>query len=301
MSWIAIAITSAAIAGVVHILEKIALYRYLKSPLTLPLLIGITQLLIGTILVIFLPWDSEQDVNPIMWSVFSGVLHGIGGLILLRMLYVQEVSRVIPIFLTFPIFAALIAVIFLDEQVTTFLWIGIVITVFGAVLLSTDLDGDDRRFYLHPSFIVLMIGSILTASGHVTSKIAVADLGIFNVHALRSLGACSVLLLFGIRKTALLELRDILKKRSPVLFIFGIDQVTVTIVLILVILALSLGPVSLVTTIGSTRSLFVLLYVTILTIFFPKFINEDTSKRTFIQKLTSSLLIVSGVGIITLT
>ena len=300
MSWPVIALSSAAIAGIVHILEKTALFRYIHSPLTLPFLIGLTQLSVGTVLTLALPWPGTPNLYPIGWALLSGALHGLGGLILLRVLFSQEVSRVIPVFLTFPIFAALIAVIFLDERLSLFNWVAILATVAGAILLSVRHDQKYRGLFLHPSFYVLIVGSAITAGGHVTGKIALDDLSVLNAHGLRALGAACMILLASLRPVAVQEVRDLLRQRSPAIAIVGLDQILVSIVLLLILWALSLGPVSLVTAVSSTRALFVLFYSTALALRFRGFLGEQVSVGAVAVKVVSTALIVGGVATITL-
>jgi len=64
--------------------------------------------------------------------------------------------------------------------------------------------------------------------------------------------------------------------------------------------ALSLGPVSLVTTLVATRSFFVLLYSTALALRFSGFLGEQTSTRALTVKIVSTSLIVAGVAAIAL-
>ena len=51
MSWIIISLASAAITALVSISDKTVIYRYTRSPLTLPLLIGIAQTTAGFIVI----------------------------------------------------------------------------------------------------------------------------------------------------------------------------------------------------------------------------------------------------------
>jgi uncharacterized membrane protein len=301
LSWIVLALFGAAVAGMINILDKTLLYRYLRSPLTLPFLIGMAQGSIGIIMVLAVTWPETATASSIRWSLFSGALWGLSAWFLLRVLFSQEVSRTVPVYQTFPIFTALLAVVFLGEDLSAVLWIAIVATVAGAVLISLRLDQGYRGLFLHRSFFPLMLGSAIAAAAHVTGKIALDDLPVLNTHALRSLGLSGVLLLGALRPAPLREVRDLLVQRSPAFAILGMNEVVLaSSSMLLTLWALSLGPVSLVTTLVATRSFFVLLYSTALALRFTGFLGEETSARSLTVKIVSTSLIVAGVAAIAL-
>ena len=183
MSWVIITLASAAINGIVNILDKTVLFRYVQSYMTVTFLIGAAQGVIGIILVIVLSWPEDSIIDSVGWAFFSGVLLALGGIILMGVLYSQEVSRTVPIYQSFPIFAALIAVFFLDESLASYHWVGIVATVFGAGLLSVRQDQEYHRLFLHRSFFILITGSIIASVSYIASKIALEELPVLNIRA----------------------------------------------------------------------------------------------------------------------
>ena len=301
MPWVIIALSSAAIAGANSILDKMVLVRYIRSPLTLPCLLGLMMGGVGVILIPVLSWPEESTFSSISWSLLSGVFLGVGSLLVFHVLFTQEVSRTSPILNTHPIYAALIAVIFLDERLTTYHWLAIMATVTGAILLSVRQDQQYRGLFLHPSLYILMMAGVLFAGGNVANKIALEDLPILNAHGLRSLGLGVVLLFGSLRPVAMREIRDLLRQRSPALVIIGLNAlVLATIIMLMTNWALSLGPVSLVSTLLGTRSLFVVLYSITLTLRFSGFLGEQVSAGVVAVKVVSTALIVGGVATITL-
>jgi uncharacterized membrane protein len=285
----------------INILDKTLLFRYLRSPLTLPFLIGVAQGSVGTIMALAVTWPETATASSVGWSLLSGALWGLSAWFLLRVLYSQEVSRTIPVYQTFPIFAALLAVVFLGEDLSSVHWVAILATVAGAVLISLRLDQGYHSLFLHRSFLLLMLGSTIAAAAHITSKVALDDLPVLNTHALRSLGLSGILLLGAFRPVALREVRDLVRQRSPAFAILGMNEVVLASTsMILTLWALSLGPVSLVTTLVATRSFFVLLYSTVLALRFTGFLGEETSARSLAVKVVSTSLIVAGVAAIAL-
>ena len=297
MSWVAISLIASAVSAFVSIFDKTVMYRYARAPQTLPLLIGIAQTAVGAGVLLAVGVPPEATLEPVAWGVASGVLFGLGGQIMMRVLYTQEVSRTIPVFQTFPIFTALIAIIFLDERINALQWAAIAATVGGAVLLSLRFDGQHRRLLLHRSFFLLMLASMIAGSAHVTGKIAVDAMPVLFTHGLRMGALGVVFLLFNVRKTPLRDLRRLIRARSPALLVVGTNEVIIANAgLLLALWALSLGPVSLVTALVGTRSLFVVLYSTAIALAWKGLLGEETSPRVVAVKIGSTVLIVVGVA-----
>ena len=64
MSWIIIALCSAAVSGLVNIVDKTVLFRFVRAPLTLLLLIGLTQGTLGVVLTLAFPWPFLSSLAP---------------------------------------------------------------------------------------------------------------------------------------------------------------------------------------------------------------------------------------------
>ena len=300
MSWVPIALSTAAIMGTISILDKTVLFRYIRSPLTLPLLLGLVHGGVGAILTLALPWPGDSPLSSVGWALLSGIVAGTGGMIFLRVLHSQEVSRAIPVRNTYPIFTALIAFVFLDEKLSLYHWIAIIVTVTGAVLLSVRQGQENRGLFLHRSFYALIVSSVLLASTHIVAKIALDDLPVINTFGIRGLAIGFVLFVGTLRPVSVREVRNFLYQRSPALPIFGLSVALVSSTRLLALWGLSLGPVSLVTTLLGTHSLFVLLFSTGLAWRFRGLLGEEVSVGTVAIKIVSTALIVGGIATITL-
>jgi len=156
LSWIGAALASAAVWGGVSIVDKIILQNYVRSHVTLRLLIVITQGTVGIVFTAAFAWSDSIATADALWALLSGVLFGFGGLFLLYVLNSEEVSRAVPVTQTAPIFAAIIAYFFLSETLTVIQWQAMVVTVAGVVLLSMRRDMEYRWLFLHRSFFLLM-------------------------------------------------------------------------------------------------------------------------------------------------
>ena len=135
MSWVLLAIISAATIAIISVLDKAFLHYYSRSHWTLLLLIGVAQALIGFVLVVA-TWGPEIPWFAVQWSIVSGTLWALNTVLVIRVLSKTEVSRTIPVALSFPIFVAPMAVIVLGEELSTTHWVSIGVARFS----NTKLD-----------------------------------------------------------------------------------------------------------------------------------------------------------------
>ena len=303
MSWIVVALASGVAWAGVSIVDKTVLQNYVRSHVTLWLAISLGQGITGLAFVGGFAWSSDLASTGTLWALVSGAISGLGGLFLLYALKSQEVSRVAPIAQTSPIFAAILAFAFLDETLTLLQWVAVVTTVAGALLLSTHRDAEYHNLFLDRSFSPVMLASIFGAVGQVVSKAALDTLQVPLVLGLRSLGLSTVLFWASFpSKDARHELMGLVRSRSNGLVLVGVGDMGLALGAALLFLwAISTGPVGLVSALGVTRSLFVLLFSTLLTLKFGDFLGENVTRGVLGFKLISITLLVVGVGAITLS
>ena len=176
------------------------------------------------------------------------------------------------------------------------------VTASGAALLSVRHDEEYRRIFLHSSFFLLMAASVITAAGQVTGKVPLDTLSVPLTHGFRSLGISSVLLVASVfNAKARQDVAYLVRSRSRGLWLVAFSElVLVSAAFMLFLWAISIGPVGLVTAIVATRSLFVLLYSTALTLRFRDILGEQITPGAMTVKFISVALIVAGVGAIAL-
>ena len=298
MSWFWLALLSAALLGMVGILDKALIFHFAKSRLTLPLLIGIAQGVIGAGLVLVLPW-TDADMAAVGWALLSGVLWGAGSLFVFYVLFDREASRTIPIFQTFPAFVAPMAVIFLGEELALYQWVAILAVVSGAVMNSLRRDYGYSGLVLDRVFYVLIGASIVAAAANIAGKLAVDNLEVLQAHGLRVLGMAGLMLLVSLRPAPMREVWGFARRKSPALGIFGLNEFVVANTGMLINLwAISLGPVSLVTAVTATTTLFLLAYGFALALLFKGALGEQISAGSVAVKIVSTVMIVAGVAAI---
>ena len=284
----------------IGVLDKAFLYHYARSHLTLPLLIGLGHIPIGIIFIAISPLD-DLTLPAAGWSLAAGVFGGLGGVIFFRVVARREVSRAVPVTQTFPIFVAPLAVIFLGENLRIFDWFAILVTVAGAVMISMRQDTEGRGLVIDRSFYELLLASLLMACMNLAAKQAVETLPVFLVHGLRSIGIVPMLLAFSWQTESLDDFRRMIAERSPALALFGVNEFVIANTgMVLNLWATSLGPVSLVTALSASTSLFLLVYSVLLSWRFRGMLGEEVGRQAVIVKVVATTLIVVGVAVISL-
>ena len=299
MSWLLVSLMSAALMGLVSVVDKAIIFNYAKSSRTMPLLNGITQTIVGIVSLIISGIPSESDFATSAAAIISGGFLGSALVILQRVLFTQEVSRSVPVTQSAPIFAAVLALFVLGESISLLQWGGITLAVLGSVLISIRTDVSVSGIFLHKSFYALMCAAFLFGASNVIGKIALVELPLLYTHGLRMLAVGLILLFFSFRSESWVDVRSLFSRRSPALLLVAINDLLIAQAGVLALLwALSLGPASLVSAVAGIRALFTVSYSMGITKVWAGALGEESSTSSTLNKLFSTVVIVAGVAAI---
>ena len=244
---------------------------------------------------------NESNFTNNISALASGGCIAFAVILLQRTLYTQEVSRVVPITQSSPVFTVLLALLILDESLSIIQCIGITATVLGSILIATKLDNNTSRIFLDKSFYPLLLSAFLFGAASVAGKLAVEQLPILYAQGLRNITFGLILVLYALRSETFTEVKALIHKRSPALILIMINQfITAQVGSIMLLWALSLGPASLVTAVAATRALFALTYSICLTKISASLLGEDTSTASVSIKMLSTTLVVVGIAAISI-
>ncbi len=301
MSWALFALGSTVAFAVVSALDKIIIQRHTPNAWTFISMVGFTQLLLA---VVVLPWVSWSGYGS--WDVAVGYASGLtSGAYLVLMFWVmgrQDVSRVIPVTSTYPIFVAILAALLLDETIGALAWVGVLITVVGASLMSlgpTARTSDRGRGELL-AFGLLILASLGFGLSQFLSKVVAEDMDVWTLLMWRALGGGTACIMPTIRPRALGDLIDTLRRPMSVGLVLFTEGALVFIALLLMLAAIYSGPVSLASTIMASRPIFVFALGILLSLGASRVLDEPLEKRIIAVKLAAIALTVGGVIVITL-
>jgi len=229
------------------------------------------------------------------------LLMAIGGItiawviIYFSVLAIEDVSAVVPWFLTVPIFGYVLGYAFLGETLSVQQQIGSLIILFGVLLISIDFSGKSSVFKWKPvcymllaCFLIAVIGVIfkyvtIENSFWVSSFWEYIGLGIFGI----------LIFIFSPKYRGEFMLMN---KRGGVK-IFALNTVSETLTVVgnlLTNFAILLAPVALVYLVGSFQPVILLILTLLATRFLPNIIKENMSKQVLVPKIIAIGVMVAG-------
>lgn len=299
MDWVTVSLISAVVFAVVSILDKVILTRYTPSAPTFIVLTGLLQIPGAFIVLIFVPFQS-YSLDVWIIGYFAGFVWGISLVIMFLVMSREDVSRVIPVIATSPVFVAVLATVYLQEDLSVIHWAAIVVTVAGAALISLRWTGHNQKELLGSSFFLLLLASALVAGGQFLSKVALEEMSVLNLHVLRNVGMGMACMLIPLRPSIIRETRQVLADRKGTGVLVLNEGIIALVASLLTLWSIALGPVSLVVTVMSTRPLFVFVMSVLLSFGVWKMLEEPLDRGTLVRKMVFTAMIVASVAGITL-
>ena len=263
------------------------------------LFIGIAQLTVGIIILLLLGWP-DAAAGAVWASYAGGFLWGVGLMLMFMVLSREEVSRVMPVWQTSPVFAALLALWFLDESIAWYGWLAVLLVVAGAAGVSVGRTTGQRfaAFALRPTFFILVAGAAVIGLAQLMLKLGSEELNVWHNMAFRGAGLFTSIALPWLKGTYIRHLVTWFRVRRNagiLLLTEGAGPFTGN---LLLLLAIENGPVSLVSALLGTRPVFVLAGTLALGVVAKEFLNERLTRADLLVKTASTAAVVAGVVVI---
>ncbi len=295
MYWVSAAIASAALAALVAIIDSHFLSKKMPSLRSYLLPVGTAQLIIGLVVYFLNPFPANISMLTWLITLGAGFSSSISVMLMLNIMRKDEVSRVIPVVNTSPIFVALLAMPLLQEKLTFNDWLAISLTVGGAVLISIQKKAGDKKASLSGSFFLLLICSLLFAVSNIAVKSVLKELSYWNLYVIISLCYGVTFFLFSLRRDTIKEIRT-LTQRNKNLVLIGINEIIAVGAAILSYVAIAHGPVSLASAILNTRPAFVFILAILVSRFLPDIIEERVTVQTIRLKVIAMMMVLGGLA-----
>ncbi|MCL0089328.1 DMT family transporter [Dehalococcoidia bacterium] len=297
MDWADAAVLSTAIMAVVNVLDSHLVARRMPSLRAFLIPAGILSIINSAILLSLFPLPQDLSVVPFLITVLSSALRALAVLLILHILQTGEVSRVIPVVHTNPVFVAILAVLLLGETLTYLEWIAVMVVVLGAVLISIRRGSRGSGAGFAGSLFLPLVASLLLATANLTSKYALEHVSYWNMLAFGSLLVAFIFLSVSLCPLPLRQLRTV---RRPVLTagLLILNNALVLLGMFLMFWAIQRGPVSLVSAIAGARPAFVFVYAVILGRISHVLLEQRMGRQTIALRLGAIAMIVGGITII---
>ena len=294
MDWTILAILSAVTFGIVSVLDKRLLSVNIKMVQAYYAWLGIALITLTIIVYIVFGIQEQLILSTTLIAYGAGLSWGMALVLSFYAIQYEEISRATAIYQTFPIFVAILAVIFLGETIGIARGIAIATIVVGAYLIS--IKGITITQALRPTkFLpILVLASLMVGIGHFGGKVALEDYSVPTAYIIRSLGMATSLLIF-FRPSVATEMVSNFKHAQTRYLVFLVFFILAPASVAFALLATNAGPVSLVSTVIATRPMFVFVFTTILSKTRLHFLGEPLKRDTFLLKGISITLVVGGL------
>ncbi len=294
MSWILYTFFAVNFFSVANIFDKYFVSKKYKSIYSFAVILNIFYLVFFIIMGFFIRKTFVLNAG-LFWTVMASLSYYAMWIFWWKGLATGEVSRVIAIFFTSPIFNALMAVIFLKESLSVLKWLAIFLIVIGAILSSWEGKKSKKGFNI--AYVFALISAVFASAGNVLSKQAMVYWPALTVQVVGYSVALPLYLLLLLNKQVLEETKKTFTNIRLSSFIFFrsfigfLANCSFT-------LSLGVGPASLVVALNGAQPMVILIYSTLITLFYPRFLKEDISKKALFLKTFAIVLIIIGAIII---
>lgn len=297
--WLQYAFLAAGIYAAINLLDKAVSNAQLPNPAAAMVLNGIPRFLTFVVIGalggnVFLSsidglWARRITVYV---AIGTGALYALGMIVWYRGIAGADISRFVPLFALKTIFTTLLAFAFLGEAFPWVVYVGILVIVLGAVIISIEdptagLDG--LQFQSRSVLALALLAAVIFALIYTGLKGLTAQTSIWSLLFWIGIGGTVVTLDFALLKRAeVVAIRP--SGQASLIVNGGLSAVA----FFIFTQAVAHGPVSLVAAIVNLDAVLVFVGAVALSRLLPDAINEDTDPVSLVQKGVATVLIIGG-------
>ncbi len=290
--WIILSIIPAMLWAIVNVIDKYVLTNCVRTPNIPITVLGIIGMLTSGVIYITKGFGALSYTN-IFLSLVAGAFYLLLVFFYFKAMQIEDASRVIPLFYLNVILIAVVAAAFLGEVFTFSAYVGIVLMIIGALLISSR---SISKISVGKAFWLMMLAVIFSAANNILTKYLLDFTDFWTIFSYGRIGffvAAIPLFYLGIS-----ELVNITKNKKRTIAIITTSELLGTVGSVSITAATAIGYVTLVNAISSLQPFFLLVLTVLISTFFPKILKEETSKKTVLQKLFAIAMILSGALLI---
>ena len=291
MNWILLSVIVALLYAIVNIIDKIFIDNHVKNPYLASAISFFSTVVIFCGISIIKTDVFHANLKVIAISFSAGLINSICVILYYYTLQKEEVSRFVPIMSLRPGFAVILSYFILAESFSGIVYLGIILILLGSLLMS--IRKKINKFSIDKLLIfLLIIVTILFALKNVLIKWGSLDADIYIVNFWVGVAAGLMFLIFIFKHWP----KNKLEMRGSKLLL--IADILSALTFFALALTLKKGPASLVTAIMQLKLVFVFIFSVFFTVFFPKILREEISKKIILQKVAAMSIIIIGTLLI---
>jgi drug/metabolite transporter (DMT)-like permease len=302
MQWFFIALGAPFLWAIVNIFDQYLVIKYTKGERGSGGLVLFSSLIGIFVAVLIGIFTSGIFAIPILDKILLIITGGItiAWIILyLFTLQIENISAVVPWFLTIPVFGYGLGYIFLQETLSIQQLLGSFVVLLGVFLISIDFSGQKKKFKWRPVFYMLLACFLIAISGVIFKYVTIGDnFWISSFWEYAGLGGFGVLLYLFVPKY---RAEFMLMNRQGGKKIFTLNTISEILTIIgnlLTNYAILLAPVAMVYLVSSFQPAIVLFLTLFATKFFPNIAKENLTKDILLPKVIAIAVMIIGSAIL---
>jgi drug/metabolite transporter (DMT)-like permease len=294
-TWVLLALSSTVISALVNILDSHFMSRRMPGWKAYVLICDLFALPVSLVMLFIFPLPHGIGIAPIAAVFASAMISSLSVVLILEVMRKEDVATVSPVTSTAPVFVAILAMIFLGEDLAVHQWLAIAAVVIGAIAISFKWDTKGgAHFHVRP-FLILMAAAVFISVANVFNKYALGYMSFWNSATL--IFFFSAILFIGIcfRPNVLREIASLRDRTGTVVFTLA-NQIAAMTATMLAYKAVQLSPVALASTIFNSKPLFIFAFSGLAARVAPGFlIHEKSSRKLLLVRTGATLLVVAGL------
>jgi uncharacterized membrane protein len=289
MTWFSLSLLAAFIGAIVAAIDKLVLVRWQVTPVLMTFVAALIELSAATAV-----WQtmglSEMSYAGIGLALCAGILKALFVLFFYLAIAREEVSRIATLLSLKPLFILFIASYVLDESLQPQEYLGVMLLVSGAVLITCK----DKPFpRLNLAFCFALLAALCLTVNQIIIKYLLEATDYWTVFSYVRVGV--FLAVVPLLPRAVSNVQAILSERTGLVLTLIVVNNTISVSGVLIFTAaVALGSVTLVNAIGSVFPLFLFLIVVIVGTVNPNILREELDKLRLTSKFIAILLMVGG-------
>ena len=293
MSWMLLSILASVFLSASNIIDKYIYTKLLRKPIISLIMMAIIGI-ITSIPIYYIKGFSELSYALILAAFLSSAVYLIAVFLYFKAVKIEEISRIVPLFYITPLFVLILAALFLGERFTGLKYLGILLLVAGAMLISVKRP---FRLSFGKAFWLVMVSSFGISINSVVIKYLLGFADFWTVYSYMRIGAFVWLIPFYFINFK--DIREAVRKhKAKAIGLASLSEFLNLAAVFLIVIASSVGYVTLIGALVSVQPFFVLLFAALLSIYVPRVLKEEISRSTIALKLVAIAIMFTGAMLI---
>ena len=295
MDWIGLSLLSAVSFSTYSIIQKRALQRQTCGIFAFGFWGAMLHLILAVVILAVNPLSVSWVSAPVLAMLAAGLLNVGFNLLINRMVQQGDVTRIVPVVDSYPVFIAVMAVLFLGESLTPIKWLAICLVVCGVLVASWHQALPGSRVRIGGPLFLLLVASFGIAVYSIVAKYALGHMSFWHAYALSSLASAPAFALVVHAFRAWPQVHMAARRSGALALVWSANGM-IFLAFITGLWAFELGPVSLSSAIMATRPVMIMVYVTFLGVLASRGLAERNTAGATLEKGTAATLVTVGIG-----